>query len=77
MRLSYDYGTEKIEFEVIFRNRKTLSIEIEAPRKITVISPEGKSEDEILETVKTKSKWIVQNSLKYERWNTEKETDSM
>ena len=60
MRLSYDYGTEKIEFEVIFRNRKTLSIEIEAPRKITVISPEGKSEDEIMETVKTKSKWIVQ-----------------
>lgn len=60
MRLSYDYGTEKIEFEVIFRKRKTLSIEIEAPRKITVISPEGKSEDEIMETVKTKSKWIVQ-----------------
>lgn len=60
MRLSYNYGTEIIEFEVIFRSRKTLSIEIEAPRRITVISPEGKSEDEILETVKTKSKWIVQ-----------------
>lgn len=60
MRLSYDYGTERIEFEVVFRKRKTLSIEIEAPRKITVISPEGKSENEILEAVKTKSKWIVQ-----------------
>ena len=60
MKLSYEYGTEKIEFEVVFRNRKNLSIEVEAPRKITVISPAGKSEDEILETVKTKSKWIVQ-----------------
>lgn len=60
MRLSYNFGTEIIEFDVVFRNRKTLSIQIEAPRKITVISPAGKSEDEILETVKSKSKWIIQ-----------------
>ncbi|MEI7885590.1 MAG: YgjP-like metallopeptidase domain-containing protein, partial [Clostridia bacterium] len=60
MRLSYDYGTEKLEFEVIFRKRKTMSIEVEAPKVITVILPEGKTEEEILETVKKKSKWIVQ-----------------
>ena len=28
MRLSYQYGTERIEFDVTFRKRKTLSIEV-------------------------------------------------
>jgi predicted metal-dependent hydrolase len=60
MRLSYQYGTERIEFDVIFRKRKTLSIEVEAPSVITVIAPEGRTEEEILQSVKTKSKWIVQ-----------------
>jgi predicted metal-dependent hydrolase len=60
MKLSYEYGTEIIEFEVEFRDRKTLSIEVEPPRQITVISPKGKTEEEILETVKSKSRWIVQ-----------------
>jgi len=60
MKLSYQYGTEKIEFDVIFRKRKTLSIEVEAPKNIRVIAPEGKTEEEILQTVKTKSKWMVQ-----------------
>lgn len=60
MRLNYQYGTENIDFEVIFRKRKTLSIEVEAPKQITVIAPEGRTEEEILQTVQTKSKWIVQ-----------------
>lgn len=60
MKLSYEYGTELIEFEVEFRERKTLAIEIEPPRQIKVIAPKGKAEDEILETVKSKSRWIVQ-----------------
>lgn len=60
MKLSYEYGTQRIEFSVVFRNRKTLSIEVEAPNVITVIAPEGTDEVRILETVKTKSKWIIQ-----------------
>lgn len=60
MKLEYTYGTQKIEFEVEYRNRKTLSIEIEAPNIITVLAPKGKTEEEILQTVIGKSKWIVQ-----------------
>lgn len=60
MKLEYTYGTQKIEFDVEYRNRKTLSIEIEAPNVITVLAPEGKTEEEILQTVMGKSKWIVQ-----------------
>ena len=60
MKLSYQYGTQKIEFKVVFRKRKTLSIEVESPSIITVIAPEGTPKDEIIDTVKKKSKWIVQ-----------------
>jgi len=58
--LSYQYGTEIIEFDVDFRKRKTLSIQVEAPRIIHVIAPIGSSEEEILASVKAKSKWIIQ-----------------
>lgn len=59
MKLSYEYGTETIEFTVEFSKRKTLSIEVSAPKVIRVIAPYGTEEDKILETVKLKSKWIV------------------
>ncbi len=59
MKLSYEYETGIIEFGVVFRNRKTMAIQIEPPDKITVLSPKGVKEDEILKSVKGKSKWIV------------------
>jgi predicted metal-dependent hydrolase len=37
-----------------------MSIEVEAPRKVTVIAPMGLNADEVLEKVKAKSQWIVQ-----------------
>lgn len=60
MKLSYEYGNQKIEFTVEYRKRKTLSIQVEAPDIITVIAPLKTSEEKTLEVVKTKSKWIVQ-----------------
>lgn len=60
MKLSYEYGTQTIEFDVVFRKRKTMAIQIQPPDKITVIAPKGVKEDEILRAVKGKSKWITQ-----------------
>ena len=76
MKLEYYYGTQKIEFVVIYRNRKNLSINIEPPNIITVIAPTDKSKNEIIETVKTKSKWIVQKlfeirEIEYRKYNRE------
>lgn len=59
MKLNYEYGTENIEFNVEFAKRKTILIEVEAPRMITVTAPKGTEEKKILETVKTKSNWIA------------------
>ena len=67
--MNYEYGTEKIEFTVSFRNRKTFLIEIEAPRKIRVVAPVGTSEEKIIEVVKTKSKWIVKKLFEIKEMN--------
>jgi predicted metal-dependent hydrolase len=59
MKLGFDYGTERIEFEVIYRKRKTLSIKIEPPGIITVVAPEKTKDSVIIDIVKDKGSWIV------------------
>lgn len=65
MKLSFEYGTEVIEFTVEYRKRRTLEIGIEPPSNITVIAPIGASEEEILRAVKTKAKWITQKLFEF------------
>lgn len=60
MKLGFEYGTRYINFNLIYRNRKTMSIEVEPSGEINVISPLGYDTDIILEKVKSKAKWIIQ-----------------
>ena len=48
MRLEFKYGTRNISFNLIYRKRKSMSIEVEADGEINVISPLGFDEDIIL-----------------------------
>lgn len=65
MRLSTKYGEKTIEFEVSYRNRRTLAIQVEPLEKILVISPVGLSEDYLKEKVRSKGKWIVNKLLEF------------
>lgn len=65
MKLTIEFGSTNIEFEVEYRKRKTLAIEITPPDNILVISPIGLSEDKIKELVKRKGKWIVQKLFEF------------
>jgi hypothetical protein len=65
MKLSTKYGNKTIEFEVEYRNRKTLAIQVEPIDKILVLSPKGLPEDIIKEKVKSKSKWIIRKLLDF------------
>ena len=60
MRLEFKYGTRNISFNLIYRKRKSMSIEVEADGEINVISPLGFDEGIILEKVKSKASWIIQ-----------------
>lgn len=59
MQLSFQHETMTINFEVIYRKRKTMTISVEPPDKITVIVPQGTKEELILDKVKANSSWII------------------
>lgn len=64
MELKFDYGSRIITFNLIYRKRKTMSIEVETTGEVTVIAPVGASTDDIVEKVKSRAGWIV--SKQYE-----------
>jgi hypothetical protein len=59
MRLSFQYGETRIEFDVVFRKRKTMTIKVEPPAQITAIVPLKTSQRVIIESVGSKAPWIV------------------
>ncbi|WP_313232125.1 M48 family metallopeptidase [Tissierella praeacuta] len=59
MKLRFKYGTTNMEFDVIFKERKTMEIAVEPPGIVTVVAPIGTSEDKIIEKVKAKGNWII------------------
>jgi len=65
MKLSTQYGNKKIDFEVIYRDRKTLEIRVEPPDSIQVISPQGLKDEVIKEKVKSKGKWIIKKLIDF------------
>lgn len=65
MKSKIRYGTKEIEFDIEFRNRKTMSISVEPPKSITVMAPLDTNEEEIREAVKLKGAWIVQKLFEF------------
>ena len=64
MELKFDYGSRIITFNLIYRKRKTMSIEVETTGEVTVIVPVGTATEDVIETVKSRAGWIV--SKQYE-----------
>ena len=63
MRLSVKYQNHEIDFDVEYRNRRTMAIQIIPPGKILVCSPIGVPEDIIRERVKSKGRWILKKLI--------------
>ena len=66
MKFGFNYETRYIEFEIVFRNRKTMEISIKPPDEIVVLVPTGTSIEFILERVKDKGDWIVKKLIYFE-----------
>ncbi len=71
MRLSFKFGTTNIAFNVEYKNRKTMEISVEPPNIITVTAPMGTSEEKVVEKVKGKANWIIQQIYSYKHMNYE------
>lgn len=65
MKLSTQYGDQNIEFELEYRNRRTLAIQVKPIDKVLVLSPNGIPEYIIKEKVKSKGKWILKKLLDF------------
>lgn len=59
MKLFFENCCEKIDFELIYRTRKTVGIKICRENGLIVHSPKGVKSEEIIKILKTKSSWIV------------------
>lgn len=64
MKLEFEYGSRMITFNLIYRKRKTMSIEVETTGEVTVIAPVGTFTDDVVEKVRSRAGWIV--SKQYE-----------
>lgn len=72
MKLGFQYGTRYIDFNVAYRNRKTMTIEVEPSGEVNVISPINATEEVILKKVKSRAKWIVQKQYEVKNINVSK-----
>lgn len=72
MKLGFQYGTRYIDFNVVFRDRKTITIEVEPSGDVNVIAPISATEEVILKKAKLKAKWIVQKQYEVKNINIKK-----
>lgn len=72
MKLGFQYGTRYIEFKVQYRNRKTMSIEVDSNGDIIVIAPMNTEDTVIINKVKSKAAWIVQKQYEVRNINVNK-----
>jgi len=63
IRLSIIYQDQRISFDIEYRNRRTMAIQIMPPDKVLVYSPMGVPEDIIRERVKSKGRWILKKLI--------------
>jgi hypothetical protein len=70
---SFEYESKIIEYQLIKSNRKTVTISILPTKKVVVKTPKYLSDKEIMNMVKQKAKWIVNNISKTPDNNTLKQ----
>ncbi|KUY30696.1 M48 family metallopeptidase [Elizabethkingia ursingii] len=66
MKIEYKYGKKNIEAEVIYSDRKTIDLRIFPEGNIQITVPKNTSVEKVIEKVKPKSKWILQQQRTFE-----------
>ena len=65
-KIEYKYGSKTIVAEVLYSNRKTLDLRVFPEGNVIVTAPLNTVDYKILEKVKLKSKWILQQQRTFE-----------
>lgn len=72
MKLGFEFEAKYIEFELIYRKRKTMAIKIEPSGEVKVIAPIGIDESYILKVVEAKVKWVIEKQYQMSLINNNK-----
>lgn len=65
---SVSYGKHKVEFELRYAQRKTLGIVVYPDLNVVVTAPESASREKVFEKVQSKSRWILKQLRKFEKY---------
>lgn len=76
MEVTFMYKNREIRFNIIYRKRKTMSLEIKRDGIINVIAPNGLDKNFIVDKVKNKSDWIIKKLDEIEVLNNNRYTRS-
>lgn len=68
-QLVIQYGAEKIPFELAFRPRRELSINVHPDRSVSVVAPEARTVEEVLARVRRKASWIAKQRRHFEQFH--------
>ena len=68
-QLVIQYGSEKIPFELAFRPRRELSINVHPDRSVSVVAPEARTVEEVLARVRRKASWIAKQRRHFEQFH--------
>ncbi|MCA4792685.1 M48 family metallopeptidase [Myroides odoratimimus] len=66
--LYVEYGSQQIYFDLEFRDRKTIAIEVNPDATVVVKAPIGSNIDEVKAVVERRSRWIVKSQLYFEQF---------
>lgn len=76
MEVTFMHKNREIKFNIIYRKRKTMSLEIKRDGIINVIAPNGLDKTFIVDKVKNKSDWIIKKLDEIEVLNNNRYTRS-
>ncbi len=62
------YGSERIEFTLSRRDRKTLAITVHPDLQVEVIAPQDATESAILNRVQARARWILRQRRRFMSW---------
>lgn len=65
-KIQYRYGSRIIEANVAYSNRKTIDLRVFPEGNVLITAPENTEIGKILEKVKPKSRWVVQQQRTFE-----------
>lgn len=68
-RLAIRYGGEDIPFDLTFRPRRQLAINVHPDRTVTVVAPEARSVEEVLVRVQKRAGWIARQRRHFARFH--------